>query len=260
MTPTWRLANSIATLQTMVNQQWPNRSKVSDGTIGDARHANEGQASDHNPWIAVNGVGVVRAFDITCDGIPHNVVAEWLRTLGASGDHRLANGGYVIHERQIASNINNWQWRAYGGADPHTSHIHVSVSRTEAWFDSTAPWVWRGAVQPPMQPRKRDNMPKPIIVQDDAGAVWTLTPGSLHTGRAHVNDPVRLQEILDDDIGLQGLTGDTWLASRNVFRWSNAKVAGYQDVAKVFTQQVVPISEADISRIVGAIGAALVKG
>lgn len=252
----WRLAKSIALLQDMVNHEWPARSKVSDGTIGDARHISEGSASDHNPWVTVGGIGVVRAFDITCDGIPHNDVAEWIRHLGANGDRRLANGGYVIHERKIASAIQQWVWRPYPGSDPHTSHIHVSVSILEEGFDALWPWVWPSA----SQPRKRDNMPKPILVQDEQGAVWTLTPGSLHTGKAHVNDPARLKEILDDDVALEAFTGDTWLASRNIFQWSNAKLAGYRDVAPIFSQQVIPISASDIQRIVSAVGAAIVKG
>lgn len=254
---TWRLAKCITTLQDMVNHEWPGRSKVSDGTIGDARHQGQGQQSDHNPWIQAGGVGIVRAFDITCNGIPHWDVAEYIRRLGLNGDIRLANGGYVIHERQIASNIQNWAWRTYTGSDPHSNHIHVSVSILQEGFDWDGPWVWPNSTRP--QPRKRDTMPKPILVVDPEGAVWTLTPGSLHHGRAHVPDPANLQAILDDDVALQALTGETWLASRNVFAWPQNKLDAYFD-ARPSMSWPPTISTADIQRIVSAVGAAIVKG
>ena len=58
---TWRLARSLETLRAQINRIAPNRSKVSDGTIGDAKHAS--RSSDHNPWAKDGGVG-----DITLTG------------------------------------------------------------------------------------------------------------------------------------------------------------------------------------------------
>lgn len=57
----WRLAHSLETLRAQVNAKWPNRSKSSDGSIGDASHSS--RLSDHNP----DPSGVVRAIDITHD-------------------------------------------------------------------------------------------------------------------------------------------------------------------------------------------------
>lgn len=121
-----------------VNTRWPNRDKASDGWIGDAAHAS--RSSDHNPWIVVNGWGVVRARDIDKDGIDAAWLAEELRKMGAARDPRLIGGGYVIFNRRITKpDFSGWQ--VYNGSNPHTSHIHVSFSRNEAGFDSTSPWA-----------------------------------------------------------------------------------------------------------------------
>src|SRR5215472_9581086 len=61
----WRVAKSLARLRTQINDAFPQRSKSSDGTIGDAAHAS--RSSDHNPWIVDDGIGVVSAFDVTHD-------------------------------------------------------------------------------------------------------------------------------------------------------------------------------------------------
>jgi hypothetical protein len=61
----WRPAKSLIQLRDQINQIAPNRSKASDGTIGDAAHAS--RASDHNPWVREGDAGVVTAIDITHD-------------------------------------------------------------------------------------------------------------------------------------------------------------------------------------------------
>lgn len=113
----WRLAKSLETLRSQVDELYPNRSKVSDGTIGDAAHASS--ASDHNP----NAAGVVCALDLT-----HHA--------GYFDAHALANSliinrhpnlKYVISNRRIAGAFSNWRWLAYAGINPHDKHIHISV-------------------------------------------------------------------------------------------------------------------------------------
>src|SRR5688500_3284745 len=61
----WRVAKSLLTLRDEVNQAAPQRSKASDGTIGDAAHCR--RQSDHNPWVRDGNIGVVTAMDITDD-------------------------------------------------------------------------------------------------------------------------------------------------------------------------------------------------
>lgn len=146
----WRTAHALDVLRNEVNTRWPYRSKISDGTIGDAAHA--ARTSDHNPWVQVNGVGVVRAFDCTASGIDPDAYAEHLRALGKAGDPRLTGGGYVIWNKRIASERQGWAWRPYTGANGHTHHIHLSLSRNQAGFDSRAPWGILGIGRPKPPP------------------------------------------------------------------------------------------------------------
>jgi hypothetical protein len=132
----WRLAKSLETLLNQINTAYPNRSKLSDGTIGDAAHA--AVPSDHNP----NAEGVVCALDLTHDpahGFDAHVTANTLIT------HRHPNLKYVISNRRIAGAWTNWQWQVYSGSNPHDKHIHVSVGvgddgRSRQPYDDTTNW------------------------------------------------------------------------------------------------------------------------
>jgi hypothetical protein len=136
----------LTALRNAINARWPNRDRTSDGTIGDAAHAT--RASDHNPWIVVNGAGVVRALDVDRDGIDAAWLAEQLRLLGAAGDARLTGGGYVIYNRRITRA--DWAgWSVYTGSNPHTAHVHVSFSRGANGFDDARGWSFlSGGSQP----------------------------------------------------------------------------------------------------------------
>lgn len=142
----WRLAESLNELRAEVNACWPDRDHGLDGTIGDASHA--AGASDHNP----DADGVVRAIDIDKDGIPARAVAEHLRLLGAAGDPRL-EGGFIVFNGRIASGKSGWKWRRYTGKNPHTGHIHVSVSKTQSAYDKRGSWEVR-KIRRPSTPAK----------------------------------------------------------------------------------------------------------
>lgn len=144
----WRLARALVSLRDGVNARWPKRDKASDGTIGNAEHA--ARSSDHNPWIVVAGVGVVRAFDADVDGIDAAWYAEQLRLLGAAGDARLT-GGYVIFNKRITRRDYSG-WNVYTGKNAHTSHVHVSLSRDPAGFDDPRPWSFLAATLPAPPP------------------------------------------------------------------------------------------------------------
>ena len=93
----WRLAKCLETLRTEVDAKWPNRSKQSDGTIGDESHKKSD--SDHNPWVLDGAVGVVTAIDITHDpahGLDSERLAEYLRR---SKDPRIK---YIVSNHKIA--------------------------------------------------------------------------------------------------------------------------------------------------------------
>lgn len=130
----WRLAESLVVLRAQINSKWPNRNKASDGTIGDARHAS--QNSDHNAWIKdKNGQPVVTAFDVTHDpanGVDCTVLAGEVIT-----DPRVK---YVIWDGRIWNITVASKWRKYTGSNPHTKHMHISVSKEQDLYDNKKPW------------------------------------------------------------------------------------------------------------------------
>lgn len=130
----WRLARSLEVLRSQINELSPNRSKVSDGTIGDAAHS--ARSSDHNP----DAQGRVCGMDITNDPA-HGVDSEKLaNALLASRDPRIK---YVISNRKIAAGDGGpqpWTWRPYGGKNAHNHHVHISV--TQAGADDKSPWAF----------------------------------------------------------------------------------------------------------------------
>ena len=137
----WRLAKSLDTLRSQINAYAPNRSKKSDGTIGDTAHSN--RTSDHNP----NKAGVVQAFDATNDpkgGFDAHAFAEFMRQ---QRDSRIK---YVISNGRIfSSSTSPWVWRSYSGSNPHTQHAHFSVADSSAKYDDARPWAMPGQTAPP---------------------------------------------------------------------------------------------------------------
>lgn len=181
----WRLANSLDQLRKQVNSTWPNRSKASDGTIGDTAHS--ARASDHNP----NSAGVVQALDITHDpagGCDAGKLAELLRL---SKDPRIK---YIISNKRIAASYATngalpWAWRPYAGTNPHNKHCHVSVMDDATYYDSIRPWGPDGlraasdiAGPPPLPDatKVRQKMGRIILSYEYSGElkVHTATDGS----------------------------------------------------------------------------------
>lgn len=139
----WRVARSLDVLLGEANAFAPLRSKVSDGSIGDAAHAS--RDSDHNPWVVFGGQGIVRARDFTHDpddGFDCEPFADALAALIAVGGHpALRSGAYVIWRGRIFSFDRRAEgWRLYSGSNPHNHHLHLSVATDAAGFDSALPW------------------------------------------------------------------------------------------------------------------------
>lgn len=141
----WRLAKSLVVFRDELNTIAPNRSKRSDGTIGDAAHA--ASSSDHNE----NDAGVVCAFDATHDpanGADMAVITERLRR----NPPRALK--YMIFNRRICSRRNGWKWVYYSGPSAHTEHAHFSAGEgsdghSTGPYDDTSPWGLLGS-QPAM--------------------------------------------------------------------------------------------------------------
>ena len=214
----WRVADSILTLRGELDARWPNRNRVSDGTIGDAAHA--ARTSDHNPFIIDhNGVGVVRAFDITHDpthGPDGDWLADHLRGLGERSDARVR---YVIWNRKIYNPSISPSWRAYSGSNPHTRHVHLSVSLNRHSYDSTAPW---GITTEELTVADVDKLLKRLVhldahlhqIRDDVGAidrrvrtVESRVPGNLAAEVDEVRRNVR-DIALAAGVGRADIEGD----------------------------------------------------
>lgn len=147
---TWRLAGAVEQIRLEANLANPGRDKTSDGTIGDAAHAT--RSSDHNPWVIVSGLGVVRAIDLDIDGLDLPTAFERARQLAVAGRlPQIAGGGYLILNRRITS-PNFDRWNPYNGPNPHVAHGHGSMSLNVAGFDSRAAWGIFGSAPVPTPP------------------------------------------------------------------------------------------------------------
>ena len=134
----YRLAKSLETLRGQVDASAPNRSKISDGWIGDADHAS--RTSDHNPWVPPPEGGVVTAIDLTHDPRNGADMVGIAETLRESKDSRIK---YVIFQGRMfssyaSSGYDAWTWRPYSGVNAHAAHMHVSVQ--PSGYDSTRKW------------------------------------------------------------------------------------------------------------------------
>lgn len=138
----WRLARSLERLRNEADQAAPERSKASDGTIGDAAHT--ARTSDHNP----DSYGIVAALDLTHDPEMGADMHVWADMVQRSGHPALK---YIIWNRRITSRAVDGltRWRDYNGTNPHTSHMHVSVERPH--YDDYRPWNLEGDDMPSIE-------------------------------------------------------------------------------------------------------------
>jgi len=129
---TWHIAASLETLREQLNTAFPERSKVSDGAIGNSEHS--ARASDHNP----NENHTVCARDFTHDP-QTGIDCQWLAdTLVKNKDPRIK---YIIWNHQICSSTTSpWKWRPYSGKNGHTHHLHLSVNAAPKLAESTQKW------------------------------------------------------------------------------------------------------------------------
>lgn len=132
------MAFSLDILLGQLNESYPNRSKISDGGIGDVRHISK--KSDHNPWVRQtdSSLGIVTARDFTHDpkrGLDCNQLAERLID---SRDDRIK---YIIWNGKIISSTRQkWRWRKYSGSNQHTKHLHLSVKPDRILYDNDRFW------------------------------------------------------------------------------------------------------------------------
>jgi hypothetical protein len=172
----WRVGNSLNKLLDQANRHAPNRSKASDGSIGDAAHQAEACSSQHNSCcVKYLGVWIVRARDFTHDPAHGFDSFDFAERLRVGRDPRIR---YVISNRRITGPNYGWTWHAYNGDDPHTNHAHVSVWDDAARFDNTADWaLWETEMAKPGPPSEADFM---IYTITDAGAKGQVLFHDIH--------------------------------------------------------------------------------
>jgi hypothetical protein len=130
-----KLSKAAAQLREQIDDDFPSRSRKSDGWIADPRHFANNPSSDHIPRN-----GIVRAIDIDADLADHPeatyALVEQIRKCAKRGDKRIK---YIIYDGKIMSPILNWKRRRYRGSNPHRSHFHVSFTtlgdNNGKWFD-----------------------------------------------------------------------------------------------------------------------------
>lgn len=194
MANSWTLALALQVLRSEVNAAYPTRSKVSDGSIGDAAHSS--RKSDHNP----DQDRIVCAIDVTNedpdkvnDGSWNDDIAERLAEhLLASRDPRIK---YVIWRGRMFSSYSTasrkaWTWGKYTGPNGHFKHVHVSVTQAgkrdaSGWGfapkqpapPAAPPKAAAPAKPAPAMPHVHASKPRklPVIGQGAKGPwVWTL--------------------------------------------------------------------------------------
>lgn len=172
--PACRKALTDATLR------FPNRSRASDGIMGDAAH--QRRRSDHN---------LGNAFDLTHDP-DHGVNCNALALL-AINDARVT---YVIWNRQIYNRARASEgWRPYSGSNPHTHHMHVSINATER--NNLAAWAWSpdGAPIPntPITPHPGNLPPHQVLKKGARGETVKILQRKLNLFGGHL--------VVDGDFG-----------------------------------------------------------
>jgi hypothetical protein len=140
----WRAMASLLVLRDQVNALAPDRSRASDGLVGDAAH--QATNSDHNPhYVPGVGYNIVTALDLTHDPVHGFDSYEYAEVLRTHRDRRIK---YVISNHRIFSSYTSgsrpaWTWGPYKGVDPHTNHVHVSVLDSPI-SDTRTPWNLEG--------------------------------------------------------------------------------------------------------------------
>ncbi len=181
----WIVAPCLDTLLAQVNKYAPKRSKLSDGSKGDAAHA--ARVSDHNPVkFPFSAKPVVTARDFTHDPAG-GLNAGWLAgALIKTNDPRLK---YIIWNKQIWNKASGW--KPYSGPNDHTKHCHISIKGessamlTQIW---AVPELGGGPIPtvPSVPPSGRR-----ILARGDSGPdVWDLADFMNRTFPAYAGTPI----------------------------------------------------------------------
>jgi hypothetical protein len=160
MASSWELVACLVILRTEFNFVSPNRDKGADGSIGDSNHSS---SSDHTPdeissvlkGKDADAINEVHALDIDStgpwpDGKRGNIKGSWfdlqIHRLIAEEKRRWKDPNdmcrlhYIIWNKRIYSQSNDFEGEAYDGEDPHTNHAHFSARYETRAENDTRPW------------------------------------------------------------------------------------------------------------------------
>ncbi len=144
--PVSRSVESLKVLLAQVNELAPNRSKASDGWIGDLKHM--ARHSDHNP----EPDGTVDARDFTNDPSGGCDARKLAQALLDSRDKRLSyviSNGQIAHGHLGSKGKKPWTWYKYTGSNGHYHHCHVSV--LDEGQDDKTQWKIESAFKGPVK-------------------------------------------------------------------------------------------------------------
>lgn len=177
----WIVVPSLLALRDEFDAVSPRRDKGADGTIGDSAHTS---SSDHTPdedsdvlrGRDADKINEVHALDIDSSGpwpdsgwldrkIKELIAEERRRWLDPGDMCRLR---YIIWNKRIYSQGNDFVGEAYGGDDPHTDHAHFSARYETRAENDTRPW---GVLE--------DDM---LTAKEVAAEVWAHLLKNAYTG------------------------------------------------------------------------------
>ncbi len=216
----WHLAPAAKQLLAEINLLWPNRSRRSDGTVGDSAHAS--RTSHHNP----DADGSVNAVDIT----HHPGVFDahrFVRWLVAKNDLRVIE---AISNSQIWTRARAAEgWRTYGGTNKHTAHAHISFSHTPALENSTAAYDIGEYFNRTVTALAAPNPPEEAPMADTYLRVTEAPtrPGDLADGAI----------LADNGITLTWLDPEDWVLVQFLHALAN-KTPALQDVNQAFARHL----------------------
>lgn len=167
-------------LLAQIDEAAPNRSKASDGSIGDEAH--QGTSSKHNPEDTEDSQdrndpdNQVDARDFTHDPANNadmHVVSESIRQ---SRDARVYL--VIFDGEQFSSYAKDgyppFTWRPYYGENKHRQHMHIEVN--DYHNDDTSPW--KIGIDMGLLPEEYSEIVKGKLTDDNALFYWLRATGS----------------------------------------------------------------------------------
>jgi peptidoglycan hydrolase-like protein with peptidoglycan-binding domain len=197
-------------MEEQANRMAPNRSKISDGSIGDEAHSK--RKTDHNP-----SGGFVHAIDLTHDPANGFDVHQLARQISQSGDTRIK---YIISQGKIWNPTKGdmpGHWRPYSGENPHNHHAHFSV-RSNARND-TRPWFGNAPDQ--MTPKQWAELRRLL-----ARKAFNDLERAVDIGSRSNSDEIRAVQISMNLIADRGLVEDG--------DWGSKTAGAVRDFQKLF--------------------------